>query len=72
MRKLVTKLHLVLLRPLSTSCTMQTISRGRLLDYEFTQKDFGTFSISPEDLLDFSFDAVSKVILPKQGWLKMK
>ncbi|KAM1560293.1 hypothetical protein TB2_003379 [Malus domestica] len=31
---------------------------GRLLDYEFSEKDFETFSIFPVDLLHFSFEVV--------------
>ncbi|KAM1030137.1 hypothetical protein FF1_034018 [Malus domestica] len=31
--------------------------QGRPSDYEFSKKDFETFSISPVDLLDFSFKA---------------
>ncbi|KAM1504365.1 hypothetical protein FF1_000473 [Malus domestica] len=31
--------------------------QGRPSDYEFFEKDFETFSISPVDLLDFSFEA---------------
>ncbi|KAM2322515.1 hypothetical protein ACFXTH_019178 [Malus domestica] len=30
--------------------------QGRPLDYEFFENDFKTFSISPVDLLDFSFE----------------
>ena len=48
--------------------------QGRPSDYEFSEKVFETFSISPVDLLDFSFEAAfggaAEGQAVQQGWLR--
>ncbi|KAM2411597.1 hypothetical protein ACFXTH_029937 [Malus domestica] len=53
--------------PISTSWVMHIIFFGRLSNFEFTGKDFETFSISLEYLLAFTYEACIGEVVGEVG-----